>query len=148
MLGRLETLRPEEARYLVRLDLLPLAFVRLLDLTLLINLPLGRPIQVTCVAAALVVAASRLEGRLPALALQVEHRRAAAVVVGQTPIDIPVGIDVEVAHAGRTQHIAGKLERHVSTRRHTPYRTDRADNDGDSGNRAAARRNSRRKDGL
>ena len=112
-LRRLQALRAQEQRDLF-LDVLALAFEGLLHAALLVDLPLGRPIQVAGVVAALVIAHGRIDGALPAVALQVEHRRPAGVVIGQAAVHVAVGIDVEIAHAGRAQHVAGELERHES----------------------------------
>ena len=98
-------------------------FEGLLHAALPIDLPLGRPIQVAGVVAALVIAHGRIGGTLPAVALQVEHRRPAGVVIGQAAVDVAVGIDVEIAHAGRAQHVAGELKRHeMSSGKVTPAR--------------------------
>ena len=112
-LRRLQALRAQEQRDLF-LDVLALAFEGLLQPALRIDLPLGRPIQVAGVVAALVIAHGRIDGTLPAVALQVEHRRPAGVVIGQAAVHVAVGIDVEIAHAGRAQHGAGELKRHES----------------------------------
>lgn len=53
-----------------------------------IELPLGRPIQVTGVVAALVIAHGRIDGTLAAVALQVEHRRPAGVGIGQAALHV------------------------------------------------------------
>src|SRR5204862_8333491 len=114
-LGRLQALRPQEARhFLLDLDVLALALEGLLQPALRIDLPLGRPIQVAGVVAALVVAHGRLDGTVPAVALQVEHRRPPRIVIGQAAVDVAVRIDVEIAHTGRAQHVAGELKRHRS----------------------------------
>ena len=110
-LGRLQALRAQEARNIF-LDVVALAFEGLLQPALIIDLPLGRPVEVAGVIAALVVAHRGLDGTLPAVALQVGHRRPPGVVICQTAVDVAVGIDVEVAHTGRTQHVAGELKRH------------------------------------
>ena len=112
-LRRLQALRAQEQRDLL-VYLLALAFEGLLQPALPIELPLGRPIQVAGVVAALVIAHGRIDGTLPAVALEVEHRRPAGVVIGQAAVHVAVGIDVEVAHASRAQHIAGELKRHES----------------------------------
>src|SRR4029453_12109562 len=115
-LRRLQALRAQQERDLL-LYVLALAFEGLLQPALPIDLPLGRPIQVAGVVAALVIAHGRIDGTLPAVALQVEHRRPAGVVIGQAAVHVTVGIDVEIAHAGRAQYVARELKRHRSEER-------------------------------
>src|SRR4029453_12824860 len=81
-LRRLQALRAQQERNLL-LYVLALAFEGLPQVALPVGLPLGRPIQVAGVVAALVIANGRIDGTLPAVALQVEHRRPAGGVIAQ-----------------------------------------------------------------